>query len=42
MSASTKYFKTAIIQYQYRDDVQLRDQLLYIAMSCQKNIDSQS
>ena len=42
MASCAKYFKTAFIQYQSRDNVELRNQLLHLALSCQKKLDTQT
>lgn len=42
MASCAKYFKTAFIQYQARDNLDLRNELLHVALSCQKNLDTQS
>lgn len=38
MSSCAKYFRTAFIQYQSKDNAELRNELIQIALSCQKNI----
>lgn len=42
MSSCAKYFKTAFIQYQSKDNAELRGELIQTALSCQKNISSQT
>lgn len=42
MASCARYFKTAFIQYQSRNNADLRNELIQIALSCQKNINEQT